>query len=531
MREAKDGPSKGVNMHPSGLGTRVSRWSAVIVSTVIFLLSTAMGQATPSSVTLEVVPQNVTIISDRPAEARLLLNNNGDVPLSDIELTWFSDSPLSVDFLTPSMGTLSPGGTLAILVTIKNSAGKPAEGAVHFQISYTWLDESANQVENTLLATLQVTGHQPQLASEKVQAEVLSSGATANEKRPIPLYLMLTNTSSEPVTINQISPSGPAFMEFDPGQLKVPFSIEGGQTLSIPFTATPSNAIIAGDHLLFFDVAMTWQNAGQTINSNTILSTKVTVESFGEPEMLKVLGVPSFYILPGFLMVVTVGLLWRVSKIGREFPLSITSPEFWLVAITLSIGIASIYPLVTGRDYLTGYDLRDVVQIWLSSIILAAGAFVVIVGGANLVRRYLEWRRRRHLAWLLPNSNDKPVELLHKLHRQNLGVFLERAELDIQGQTHLAYVYQEQPETWENICVGPAIVVEWLQGADVTLRQKVSEQLEERGSALKLAELLVQGQQQGDLRIYYRGSLDRPTLVGKDEIKSFLPANIVVEEE
>jgi hypothetical protein len=518
-------------MAANSLAATASRRLAVFALTVMLLLFTSPGWAAPPNVTLEIVPHNLALFADHPSEVRLVLGNNGDSTISNISLTWFTDLPLNVDVVSPEAKAVPPGGALTIPVKLATDSSPAAEGPVHFQVTYTWSDAASGDVQNTVLTTLQVTKSRRPQTSEVLEVEVQSSGTTVNEKRPLTLYLILSNLSAGPINVTQIQPSGPAFMAFEPGQLDKPVAIRAGQSLSVPFTATPNDAIIPGDHLLFFDVGMAWQDADQTLSGNRFLSTKVRVESFGEPEMLNLLGVPSFYVLPGFLMVVTLGLLWRASKPGRQFPLSAASPEFWLVAISLSIGIALAYPLVTGRDYLTGYDLRDVVQIWLSSIILAAAAFIVTVGGANLIGRYLDWRRRRHLAWLLPAAGDEPVTVLRKLHRQGLGVFLERVELDIEGERHFAYLYQKRPETWEKLWVGPAIVVEWLQGANVDLRRRVGEQLEENGSALKLAELLMTGQEEGDLRTYYRGTMDGPILAGREEATAFLPANIVVEEE
>jgi hypothetical protein len=226
-------------------------------------------------------------------------------------------------------------------------------------------------------------------------------------------------------------------------------------------------------------------------------------------------------------------LLWRLSKTGREFPFKATNPEFWLIAITLSILMALVYPRVTHRDYLEGYNLADVVQIWLASIILAAGLFILVVGGRNLAGRALELAREIRYQRLTPSEKDEPVTLLRRLHRQELGLYLERVELQVDTVKDFAFVFQPKEEGWETLWVGPAIVVEWLQGADVGLRRQVAEQLGGHGSALKLAELLALGKQQGDLRVHWRqtAALSRPYRAKREEIISFEPPNLVIEEE
>lgn len=504
----------------------------LVVAGFCLLCPPALAQQ--PDLTVEIVTQQIELPPHRPTQIQVALRNTGPHPLEDIQLSWFTDLPVVLVETEPVAGALRPAEALIWTATLSSTAQQPLSGPVHIRVDYRRPSEDGSgTITGVAYGALQVASPTPPSLASLVQVEVQSAIDTLNEKRPIVLYLILNNLSARPISVLQAVPTGPPFVEFEPGRLANEQIIAPGQSHSLSFTVTPQGALVPGDHLLLFDVTLAWEQDDQTHQRSLILPKTVTIESFGESEVLKVLGVPSFYILPGFLMVVTVGLLWRLSHSGHEFPFKATNPEFWLVAITLSILMALAYPRVTQRDYLAGYNLADVVQIWLASIVLAAGSFILVIGGRNLAGRALQLAHAIRQQHRTPSEKDEPVALLRKLHRQDLGVYLERVELQVDAQNDFAFVLQQKEGEWETLWVGPAIVVEWLQGADVALRQQVSEQLGDNGSAVKLAELLALGKKQGDLRVHWKqsGPLSRPYLVRREDVVSFEPANVLIEEE
>ena len=147
--------------------------------------------------------------------------------------------------------------------------------------------------------------------------------------------------------------------------------------------------------------------------ANVIAQQQFEVGILGESDLLTALGLPSFLILPGFLMIVTFQML-RKRGSGELLVLkNATNPHLWIGAITLSGVMAFVYPYATtlrwlggvSRNYLIGYGLGDIVRVWLGSIFIGMLAWL-LVEAFIFMWHYL----------LKPAPTDKPARLLRKLH-------------------------------------------------------------------------------------------------------------------
>jgi hypothetical protein len=215
----------------------------------------------------------------------------------------------------------------------------------------------------------------------------------------------------------------------------------------------------------------------------------------GESTVLQLLGIPSFLVLPGFLVLVIWGLLWtmgvRKSKFDTgQFPLQFSqqpaNPQFWVVAITFSIIILAIY-IKFYPDFLRIYGLDDIVLIWLAS------ALGLGVGGYLLIANW----RIRHLQRRTPAEADEPIDILEKLDRQDLGVFLDIVNVNVKPgdntQTRPAFLLQESRDDRTTSWVGPGVLVTFKPEADQPLKDRIGEQIKHKRNALALAILLREG--------------------------------------
>ena len=86
--------------------------------------------------------------------------------------------------------------------------------------------------------------------------------------------------------------------------------------------------------------------------------------------------------------------LWKVFRVkvsGPEFPLTPGNPEFWFVAITLSLIAGLFYPLITswfgrGRNYFLGYGIEDVIYVWCGSIVVGSFTFLLVLTALKCVQ-------------------------------------------------------------------------------------------------------------------------------------------------
>ena len=114
-----------------------------------------------------------------------------------------------------------------------------------------------------------------------------------------------------------------------------------------------------------------------------IVSQPVDVDVPGEPAILTVAGIPVFFLLPGMLLLLTIGLCWSLEERWwpapdrDRFPFKGSEPNFWLVSVIISLLIAILPWLFRKRWYFTRYGLQDVAWLWFASILAGIVCYVV----------------------------------------------------------------------------------------------------------------------------------------------------------
>jgi succinate dehydrogenase hydrophobic anchor subunit len=177
------------------------------------------------------------------------------------------------------------------------------------------------------------------------------------------------------------------------------------------------------------------------------------------------LGVPSFLLLPGFLMVTTFLAFRKRLPFGSPSTVTAKSTEFWLFAITLSLLAAFLYPIMTGvfgtsRDYLKGYEVKDVFQVWMGAVISG----VVWWLGYESLRKFSAYLRNKYIEFLkrrkTPSEKDSPTDVLRKLARAHVKFPLKQADVTISGKSERYFVLQQgQKGKW--VWVAPVMRWKW----------------------------------------------------------------------
>jgi len=524
--------------------TRTTLFILVTAIALALTMLTGSAWAQLPDIEVEVVPTLIQLSPSDEMQVMVIVRNPTAEQLHDVRLSWFTDADVNVAGDALQLKVLIPHGEFAWTLRLGRASEEPVSGTVHFRVDYTWRAQGeAEAVPRVAFGSLSVESDEPEAVEQVAGVEIKTTLESLNQQRPGQVYLVVTNKSGIPVHLKEIVPRGPEFIDFEP----INFGPEGKQlgpheACAVAYNVKAKDVVRPGKHLLLFEVTLEWDKSGDTQAGRLFATREVDVGILGESEILEAFGIPSFLVLPGFLMIIMVKLLWGLDKSEDEkkkFLLEVKKPEFWLVAITLSGIMAYGYPEVTGRltgvrrNYLEGYGLTDVVQVWLSSIVLAAAAFVGALGMRNIVQEISRWLQSINQKRRVPAEDDDPLTLLRKLHRQNLGVYLDRVVLKIGGADHFGFVLESLGEDWEKLWVGPAIVVEWLEGAGVELRMQVESQLGDKGSADTLATLLERGHKAGALRVTWKqmDRLVKPYLADKADILSFEPRNLFVEQE
>ncbi|MDQ3697061.1 MAG: hypothetical protein M3373_03410 [Gemmatimonadota bacterium] len=463
---------------------------------------------------IRLVPDSLALQPGRAAQALVVLRNVSQAPLRNVRLSWFTNSRLDVEDERgglPSSGVLLPGAAAVVRLTVVGREQAERLGTVVVRADYT---HGSTRTPDVVFAPLTVrpAGFEP--PEDILDVQVSSSLTTLTERQPGHMFLLLKNKADVTVTIDSLAVTTPAFLSVDHPRV-VTVGPRGVSTVPIVITAT--DAVRPGKHQVLIDLPLRWTSDRDPAR-HLVLAREVEVGVLGESAILQVLGVPSFLILPGFLMVMTFGALWkrrvlRPDTASAEFPIDAKDPEFWLLAITLSGVMALMYPSVSGgRDYLEYYGVRDVATVWMFSV-FALGL------GVYLVAAVLESHRHRQR---MPTEQDDGITLLKKLDRQRLGLLMPRVEV---GSAKLAaFALQARQEGANTVWVGPAIKWIWKGQArqpDVEARAEI-ERLIKAGAPGPLARALADGQSRGDLQVYFEeigsGQIGRPRKVDLKEV-------------
>jgi hypothetical protein len=506
-------------------------------------------------------------------EVTNLTNNT----LQALQLCWFTNVAVTVaaanasssgNCFVPLINTLAPGAQQTWDVKLAQSKDRLIPGNVEFLVNYKRPvnGQPGGVVDRTTFASLSVQDLKPEVAQQVASVEVATSLTALNEQQPGQIYLLVTNTSDFQLQVNRLISQGPDFIMLDArgfkdasnGQQQVSNTqqqankcnsvanesrdevpedsmlIPPRQSITIAIDVSTSCPVQPGNQLLVFQVGIQWQDEGQLQTGNLVAHQAVQLGVLGSSEILTLLGIPSFLFLPGFLALITVRLLWQIStqKPAEDYPLKTVSPEFGLIAVTISGIAAFLYPPITQwfthvrRDYLVRYDLSDIVYIWLASVGLAIAGYFLVGACLNLWKRYLNW----YVQQRTPAESDSPIEILYKLDRQGLDIQRYYVDLKVDGESPHAYLLQGVDEQ-EKLWLSPTIVVHWKDGASQQLQDEVTNRIKQ-GNARLLADLLSKENHTAwevtwrPLKIH-----DKPFQVKREEITSFARPQSIVETE
>lgn len=459
------------------------------VALLLVGLAPALAADAPKA-TLETQPATVTVPPQGETNVLVVFRNPSGERLSDVRLSWLAPEGVKIAAETAALPDVGPYEEVSGTLRVSRDPAKPFPGEVSVQAAYDWL-QGGKKVPRLAVASLKVALQQPDKIDQVASLEIKSAAKAIFEHRPGRLYLMVSNTSNEPLEVVRVDPVAPPFVKVTVEDLAKPKLLGPRDTLVIPcvLEAGGTEPIKAGKHLILFKVALKWRSGGRELSGVQVAGHETDVGVLGESEILTALGVPTFLVLPGFLMVVTFGLLWKLApspseQARKEFPLAAKSAEFWLVSVSLSMLAAAAYPQITElfggrRSYLEGYDLVDVIRVWTGSILVAAVAFLLQDAVAS---RMAAQRRKRTFS-----PGDRPLAVLRKLKLQNATVYRRRVDVKVDGQVRRAFLLQRDGD---RIWVAPGIRLVGLDQADAASKKAIEAQLTQQGDPGTLADLI-----------------------------------------
>ena len=237
--------------------------------------------------------------------------------------------------------TVVAGATLAHTYTLKMPANGLGETAVIVRADFMIVSPpsgaspappgspaatAAPPVPGVLTASLAVKP-----AALGVSAAVAAASGSVSQVNPGTVNVTVTNSgarSFDATVKPRALSAGDSSVTYSP-ETQFLSAIAPGDSAVATFTVTPGNAIHPGELLLVFDVTAEGADGHRAI----VASGTLTLSVFGETEFSGPLGVPTFYVVPGVIMLVAWSLFggWFGPLSTRTLP-SADGKAFWVLA-------------------------------------------------------------------------------------------------------------------------------------------------------------------------------------------------------
>ena len=430
------------------------------------LLSVCVGAtiAQAQSVTLSLTPDSAILGAADTGSTLVIVRNTGDKPVHGLRLSLMSTDGITGTFATPAPSTLAAGDASATILRVKRTTDVVRPLAAQLRADYAG---------GVVVASFRIaTGA---YASPDQVADLQLSGgvSTVTTKDTGLVYVVVHNKTDSTIRVGPLAFASSHSLEagvdagarLDSGRT---LTVPARSTVSVPLYLTGARQLAPGKETFVVTVPLAWTIGHVRATGDVILTRDVDVDVWGESDLLKAVGIPSFLLLPGFLMVVTFGFLWRLHKPWRaagEFPLSGVTPEFWLFGVTLSGLFAVVASFFGVGNYLHHYDITDLAQVWLISIGVGLGAFL----GVAAVGWWVDRSNAEHRRAITPTEGDGVIAVLERLARDKWPV--PNTKRVIGDGNDQVFELRVDPTDTSRIWVAPQALVTWDPAAPPTNEQ------------------------------------------------------------
>ncbi len=488
---------------------------------------------------VQVFPGTLLVPPFDSAKAILVIQNPTADQLVNIEISYFPQDKISIDLIAPPTTDIPAGSAATWELKVRRNTGILTTDSISLVVQYERQPAGETApIPAVKVVPLAVTATGKAPDKSLVAASTKMTDATVMEKHAGQAYLILQNTTGESLIIDVVD------VQHDPAlsvatKFSLPVVLAPFDQIAIPYTIeVPRNSSIQpGKTLVLFNVSAHAEDSQQSVLA--VATQEVNVGVLGENSLLTLLGVPSLLVLPGFLMAATFLMLWRL-KYGTV-KIDAKSADFWVIAISLSILAAILYPPLTSlltrlglmeqpRDYLNGYGLVDILALWIASILLAALVYLVVWAVLEMITR----KKAKELAACTPSEKDTEYTILSKMAKQRLCVMCGRVKVvTTSDETLEGFLLEPWSEKPEKAWIGPAIKLTWLV-SDGNKMKPVKDLLDKTTSAElgQLAALLQQGANDQILKLTWstETNLKTPRQVRVKTWQKIEPPRSIIEQ-
>lgn len=450
-------------------------------------------------------------------QTRVILKNTASGAITKASLSSLSNDGLQVEVGDPSSKLARPGQIIVWPIKIKNLGAARIPGSILFDATYSQSGGGEQHSFTSVSLTAVDASQKP------VEAALEGNFDAVSEQRPGSGYLVVTNNLDVPVDIT-VNPFVPENV-FEIRPVPPAFEVRARSMAKTAIELRAAKRITPGSYPVLLELTAKWNWGDHKEQRLLVVSKLANAGVFFESELLKALGVPSFLVLPGCLVLFTMQLFVTLGLFGlknesRLPQLAVNTPGFWVLAITFSGLFAFAYYFCTGNNYLIRYGLDDLRNVWLSSIVF--GAILVLVIG------WVTNKRRRER---VPTSQDSPVSVLKKIAKNGLGIVLTEVKFKFNNLELRGFVIERIDDGQQLVWVAPAIITGWETSKEALDAQKqFQDDVDARKSPLKLAEELEKAADQRYVQVQWdtQASIPNPFHLKIEAITEYRQPGVIM---
>lgn len=437
----------------------------VSLGVVAWMLLAPMPSANAQTpISLALTPDTIALGHGETASVVVVVTNDTGGETARVDISTLNNANVTVPS-DVAIDSIPDGGAASAIVDITTSGEGIIGGVVQF-VAVTSISNSGVAVPAVAVATLTITERQPPQAEDLVSGTIITALAKLTDRGKANVFVQVRNESNLSIIVTEVRGIVPDFlaicwtdlatcMEHGQGSVawQTPDTVlppHGQETYPFIVSRKIGEVFQSGKQVLVFRVKVS-SEANNGAVSSLILEHDFETVVFGESEILTPLGLASFLVLPGFLLVVVWGGLWQYAWPRR--PLSFLGPtksEFWILVITASLAAIPVYEFITNRDLLDGYDSTDLFTVWTGSVLLGLVFWGVSLGLGRMIGR-IQSRRRTFV------RGDSQRKVIIKLARMHDGLSRKKVRVSLPGGSHEGLLLTEGQAPTDRDFVAPPI--------------------------------------------------------------------------
>ncbi len=462
----------------------------ILAALVAWLVLPFGAWAAPPEVSLTIAPATVQLASGETTRVWVIARNASTSTLQIVSLTWLADAAVTIDVETTPGSTVGPNASQTWTARVTRAKDSAGTGQAAFRLDYVWTDSTNRSVPGSTTASLEIQERPTEAVDKVVEFRIETGLGALEEPRQGNVYLVVSNLASVPLTVTRISASAPDFIQITPQAFSSSVTLSPQTSRAFTATVLAGSSVQVGKHAILFEVFVEWNRSGRSWSGSVIRSHTVELGVLGESDIVKLVGAPSFLLLPGFLVVATYLLLHNRILPRKPIQLDVKTPDFWILAVSLSILAIALYGLFTGRNVLARYGLSDILNMWTGAIVVG----LVIWAIALTYRRQVAHTQ-------IPSESDLPIDVLRKLANNKLGFYLPQVDVLAGQQTRRYLASMPVQDTPDEIWALPLITFSWTPQATEDFKRRFIDQLDRDHEAKMMVEQIKTGQVNGMLTV------------------------------